>query len=347
MNEKMHEAVLWDSVDGDVVGCKLCNHRCRISEGNLGQCRVRKNVGGKLYTLSYDAVCAVHVDPIEKKPLFHFQPGRRSFSIATVGCNFRCDFCQNWQISQSPRLRNRVAGASYKPAELVATAAKRGCTSIAYTYTEPTVFMELAADCGRLARKQGLANVFVSNGFMTIEALEFARDFLDGINVDLKSFREEFYRDVCKASLEPVLDSLRYIANETDIWLEVTTLVVPGQNDSDEELGQIAGFIADELGPEVPWHISRFHPDHERMSGSATPSATLERAHEFGRQAGLRYVYVGNLPGSGRESTHCHECGQLLIERVGYQLGQYNLLNGACSGCGTAMAGFGLEPVQL
>ena len=347
MNETRHEAVLWDSVADGAVECRLCNHLCRISEGNLGRCCVRQNVGGKLYTLSYDAVCAVNVDPIEKKPLFHFQPGKRSFSVATVGCNLRCDFCQNWRISQAPRLKNRVAGESYKPAEIVASAAKSDCASIAYTYTEPTVFMELAADCGRLAREQGLANVFVSNGFMTIEALDYARDFLDGINVDLKSYRDEFYRDICKASLEPVLDSLRYIAKETHIWLEVTTLIVTGQNDSDEELRELAAFIADQLGPDVPWHISRFRPDYERDSGGATPTATLERAYEFGKQAGLRYVYVGNLPGSGMESTHCHDCGQLLIERVGYQLGQYNLLNGACSGCGTAMAGFGLQPVKL
>jgi len=347
MNEKKHKAVLWDQLEDSSVQCKLCNHHCRISEGKLGICRVRQNDAGTLYCLNYNSVCSAAVDPIEKKPLFHFQPGRRSFSIATPGCNFRCDFCQNWQISQYPRMHDDLLGSEYSPEAIVNAALNHRCSSISYTYTEPTIFMELAADCGRLARQKGLANVFVSNGFMTIEALEYARDFLDGINVDLKSFSEDFYRDICKAKLQPVLDALKHIARQSEIWLEITTLIVPELNDSDDELKQIAEFIANELGPEVPWHISRYHPDFERNHGFPTPKETLEKAYNLGKEAGLRYVYVGNLPGTGWETTYCHECGQLLIERIGYQMGQFNVLGGACSSCGAKLAGFGLEPIQL
>jgi len=346
MAGQTHEAVLWEALETKEVRCKLCNFRCRIKEGNLGICRVRRNIDGKLYSLNYHAICSTGVDPIEKKPLFHFQPGRGSFSIAAPGCNFRCDFCQNWQISQLPRLQDDLVGRSYRPQQIVSAAKQHRCASIAYTYTEPTVFMEICAECGRLAHQQGIANVFVSNGYMTIEALEYARDFLDAINVDLKSFNEDFYRDRCKASLAPVLETLRYIGQKTDIWLEVTTLVVPGQNDSDSELQQIAEFIAGELGPHVPWHISRFHPDFEMTDSIPTPAETLTRAYDFARQAGLRYVYVGNMPGLGYENTLCHQCGQVLIERYGYRLGQYNLINGACTGCGTTLAGKDLEPVQ-
>ena len=244
-------------------------------------------------------------------------------------------------------MQDQLKGESIRPEDVVNAALKSGCTSISYTYTEPTVFMELCADCGRLARQKGLANTFVSNGYMTIEAIDFAADFLDAINVDLKAFTEDFYRNRCKAKLQPVLDTLRYIARNTDIWLEVTTLVIPELNDSDEELKQIADFIGQELGSHVPWHISRFRPDFEMTDKYPTPTSTLERAYDFGKKAGLHYIYIGNLPGSGRESTYCHECGQLLIERIGYQIGQYKLLNSCCPGCGAKVAGAGLEPIQL
>jgi len=341
--KKKHEAVLWEQLEEKAVKCNLCNHRCRIKDGAVGVCQVRRNDDGVLYSLSYDSVCSTGIDPIEKKPLFQFQPGQMSFSIATPGCNFRCDFCQNWQISQYPRIHGSLSGQAITPEQIVNAALQHDCSSIAYTYTEPTIFMELCADCGRLAHTKGLANVFVSNGYMTIEAIEFASEFLDGINVDLKSFSEEFYQDVCKAKLQPVLDTLRYIAGNTNIWLEVTTLVVPGLNDSDEELKQIADFIARELGPHVPWHVSRYHPDFERTQGSPTPKETLEKAYNFGKDAGLHYIYVGNLPGTGWENTYCHKCGELLIERLGYQLSQYNPLNGCCRECGTKLAGVGLE----
>ncbi|MBN2209968.1 MAG: AmmeMemoRadiSam system radical SAM enzyme [Sedimentisphaerales bacterium] len=339
MTTQQREAVLWSSAEDKTVRCGLCHFHCHIKDGDVGHCQVRRNEDGVLYSLNYHAICAVHVDPIEKKPLYHFQPGSRCFSLAAVGCNFRCDFCQNWQISQFPRLRQQVSGQSYRPEDLVNAALEQRCTSIAYTYTEPTIFMELAADSGRLAKTKGLANVFVSNGYMTPEAVDFAADWLDAINVDLKAFTEKFYHTYCKATLKGVMETLRYIARQTDIWLEVTTLIIPGANDGDDELKQLAGFIAEELGTHVPWHISRFHPDYEHTTAIATPPETLEKAYQIGRAAGLHYVYVGNLAGSGRENTICHACGQLLIERLGYRLGQINLQNGNCPNCGESMAG--------
>ena len=339
----LHEAMLYSRLDENKVQCSLCARRCLISDGAQGFCLVRKNQGGTLYTLNYGKAVSAGVDPISKKPLSHFNPGSLVMSVAAAGCNFRCQFCDNWMISQD----YEVAGNPFPPEEVVKSAQNAGCQGISYTYTEPTIFMEYAYDSAKLAHEAGLFNTFVSNGYMTIEAIDYAKDFLDGINVDLKSFSEDFYRDVCKARLAPVLETLRYIANHTDIWLEVTTLVVPGLNDSDDELKQIAAFIADNLGPHVPWHISRFHPSFEKTDTPPTPQQTLEHACHFGKDAGLHYVYVGNLPGSGMESTHCHQCGQLLIERLGYQIGQYNLLNGDCPGCGTKLPGFGLEPIQF
>ncbi|MBN1846745.1 MAG: AmmeMemoRadiSam system radical SAM enzyme [Sedimentisphaerales bacterium] len=346
MNEFKKEAVLWKPLEDGQVRCNLCNFRCTIADGAQGACQVRANEGGVLYSLNYHKVCSTAVDPIEKKPLFHFQPGSRSLSVACPGCNFRCDFCQNWQISQLPRLHEKLIGRSHTPQEVVLAARQNHCRSISYTYTEPTVFMELCAECGRLARRQHLANVFVSNGFMTIEAIEYARDFLDAINIDLKAFTEQFYQKHCRARLAPVLETLRHVARRTEIWLEVTTLVIPGRNDSDQELRQMAEFIANELGPDVPWHLSRFHPDYQLDEPAPTPPATLERACQFARQAGLRHVYVGNLPGSGYEDTICPDCGHLLVERRGYRIGRYQILNGACPACGAKVVGRGLDPVS-
>ncbi|MCF7958209.1 MAG: AmmeMemoRadiSam system radical SAM enzyme [Phycisphaerae bacterium] len=346
MDNKTHKAVLWNALDHQAVQCKLCSFRCKIAPGELGICQVRKNMDGALFSLNYHSICSAGIDPIEKKPLFHFQPGQRSFSISTMGCNFQCDFCQNWQISQTPRRQKQINGQNYTPQQIVDSAIAQQCRSISYTYTEPTIFMEIAADCGRLARQKGLANVFVSNGYMTAEAIDYARDFLDAVNVDLKAFTNDFYRDMCKASLKPVLETLKKIA-ATDIWLEVTTLVIPGLNDSNQELKQLAGFIADELGPDVPWHVSRFHPTFERTDAQPTPTETLVNAYQIGKDAGLHYVYVGNIPGCNYESTYCPDCGNRLIERVGYQLGQYNIINAACPGCGAKVAGKYLDPVTF
>ena len=340
--DKLKRAVLWQAAGDSKVSCHLCNWRCVIADGKTGRCGVRQNIGGVLYSLVYDKVCSANVDPIEKKPLFHFQPGSRSFSIATPGCNFQCVFCQNWQISQEVTEEGRIVGQAYRPDEIVESAVKADCSSIAYTYTEPTVFMELCADCGTLAKENDITNVFVSNGFMTTEAIDFARSWLDAINIDLKSFSEDYYKNLCKARLGDVLDTIRYVAKNTDIWLELTTLVVPDENDSDDELKQIAEFIVTEAGQDVPWHVSGFYPNYQMDGKVATPASTLRRAYDIGKQAGLRYVYVGNLPGAEAESTFCYNCGQKLIERMGYTIISNKINQGKCFNCDTPIAGFEL-----
>jgi len=341
--DNSYRAVLWEpSGEDKKVRCKLCNWRCVIDNGKLGRCCVRKNVDGVLYSLTYDKVCSANPDPIEKKPLFHFQPGTSSFSIATMGCNFRCEFCQNWQISQAALEDERIDGQAITSEQIVAAAVRSGCKSIAYTYTEPTVFMELCNDCGRLAKERGLTNVFVSNGFMTREAIDFAGDWLNGINVDLKSFSEDYYERLCKARLQPVLDTISYIANQTNIWLEVTTLLVPGENDSDDELKQLADFIVSKAGADVPWHISRFHPQYKYLDSVATPVESLERAEQIGKAAGLHYVYLGNMPGAKSESTFCYKCGRMLIKRAGYRILANHIMNSCCPDCGVKIAGFEL-----
>ena len=340
--ETLKEAVLWKPIEGGRVHCRLCHFQCRIAEGKLGHCAVRKNVGGKLYSLNYGKVVAGNPDPIEKKPLFHFLPGSRSFSIAAVGCNFRCEFCQNWQISQAALETGRIDGENLAPEQIVEAAVRTGCKSIAYTYTEPTIFMELADDCARPAKERGLANVFVSNGYMTREAIDFAADWLDGINVDLKAFRDDYYRDLCGARLQPVLDSITHIARNTRIWMEITTLLLPGQNDSDEELQGLADFLVTQAGPDVPWHISRFYPQYKYTECEATPLETMRRAEEIGKAAGLHYVYLGNVPGEKSENTYCHNCGRKLIERLGYRVAANRIEDSKCPQCGTPIAGFGL-----
>lgn len=338
----LKRAVLWDKDDNKKVRCKLCSHKCIINDGKLGLCMVRKNVDGILYSLNYDKVCAANVDPIEKKPLFHFQPGSSSFSIACIGCNFRCSFCQNWQISQVDLEDEMLEGSALNPEQIVKGALRSKCKSIAYTYTEPTIFMELCAETGVLAKEKGLANVFVSNGYMTKEAVDFAKDWLDGINIDLKSFSDDYYRKLCKARLQPVLDTIEYIAKETKIWMEITTLLVPGENDSDEELKQIADFIVNHTGPDVPWHISRFVPQYKYLDSYPTPVERIEKAEGIAKKAGLRYVYPGNVPGSRSESTFCYNCGKILIERRGYHIGKNIIEKSCCPFCAVKIAGFGL-----
>jgi pyruvate formate lyase activating enzyme len=339
----LKRAVLQESIaKTKKIQCKLCNHRCVIENGKFGRCCVRKNIDGVLYSLNYDKVCSANSDPIEKKPLFHFQPGSQSFSIATMGCNFQCDFCQNWQISQAAVENGQIDGQEISPELIVGAAVRDKCESIAYTYTEPTVFMELCNDCGRLAKEHGLANVFVSNGYMTIEAIDFTANWLDGINVDLKSFSDDYYKRLCKARLQPVLDTISYIAGETNIWMEITTLLLPDENDSEEELKELADFIVNNAGPDVPWHISRFHPQYKYLASSPTSVSSLERAFEIGKSAGLHHVYLGNVTGSKSESTFCYNCNRVLIERVGYRIIANNIKESKCPDCGTKIAGFDL-----
>ncbi len=341
----IHEAILWERLgEGDRrVRCNLCSHRCVIPPGKLGACCVRENRDGTLVTLVYERAISQHVDPIEKKPLFHFHPGSRSYSIATVGCNFRCAFCQNWEISQLPRELRQVPGEAARPADIARAALRRGCASISYTYTEPTIFAEYALDTARAAVGLGLKNVFVSNGYMTPELLHLMAGLIHAINVDLKAGRGEFYHRISGADLKPVLTNLKLI-QQLGIWLEVTTLVIPGLNDSDEELRWVASYLFNELGPDVPWHVSRFYPQFHMSDTPPTPPATLARAWQIGRDVGLHYVYVGNLPGHESESTFCPGCGALLIERYGYHVRFRHLADGACGRCGMAIAGVALRP---
>jgi len=331
------EAMLWDPLEDGRVACRLCAHRCVVAPGRQGVCAVRENRDGRLETLVYGEVVAAHVDPIEKKPLYHFLPGSKALSVAAAGCNFRCGFCQNWQISQAPRREGGgIAGEPFPPDAVVRAALDAGCRSISYTYTEPTIFFEYAYDTARLARAAGLRNSFVTNGYMTAEALETIAPWLDAANVDLKAFRDETYRKICGGRLEPVLGSIR-LMRQLGVWVEVTTLVVPGLNDAPDEISAIAGFIAS-VGPEIPWHISRYHPDFEYDAAPPTPVATLRAAAATGRREGLRHVYVGNVPGEG-EDTLCASCGTALIRRRGFAVVANVLRDSHCPTCGTVLAG--------
>ncbi len=329
--------MLWEPVGEGRVRCKLCAHRCQIAPGRRGLCMVRENRDGTLYTLVYDRIISQALDPIEKKPLFHFLPGSPALSIATVGCNFRCEFCQNWEISQYPREHEgAILGERIGPEELVAQAVSAGAPIIAYTYTEPTVFFELAYEAARLAAQRGIKNVFVSNGYMTEEAAREIAPYLDGINIDLKSFSDDFYRRHCGASLQPVLDTIERMVS-LGVWVEVTTLVIPGWNDSEEELSWLAEFLRG-VSPDIPWHISRFIPAYRVYDRPPTPVGTLRRAREIGLSAGLRYVYLGNVPGEG-EDTQCPGCGAILIRRHGFYVMENRLQEGRCPDCGTEIAG--------
>ncbi len=331
------EAMLYEKLEGGHVRCALCSHRCKIAPAKRGVCGVRENREGTLYTLVYGPVIAASVDPIEKKPIYHLYPGSESYSIAAVGCNFRCSFCQNHEISQMPREEGRIAGREMTPREVVNGAISSSSKSISYTYTEPTIFFEFARDAARLAREEGLTNIFVTNGFMTEEALEAATEWLDAANVDLKSFRDEFYRRHCGARLDPVLETLRGM-KKRGIWVEVTTLVIPTLNDDEGELREIAAFVRS-LGDDVPWHVSRFFPRYQTQNLAPTPVKTIDRALEIGRKAGLKHVYGGNVPGSESDNTYCSHCKNLLIGRQGYVIRAYNLAGSKCNRCGTTLAG--------
>jgi pyruvate formate lyase activating enzyme len=331
------EAMLYEKLADKRVHCNLCAHRCTIKPDRRGVCGVRENKNGMLYSLVYGTLIAEHIDPIEKKPFFHVYPGSKSYSIAAVGCNFNCEFCQNHEISQMPRSTLMIMGEEISSAEIVERAKKSGSATIAYTYTEPTIYFELAYETAVLAEEQGIKNVFVTNGFMTAEAIETIRPYLIAANVDLKSFRDDFYKKQCGARLEPVLESLRKM-KEMGIWVEITTLLIPSLNDTDKELEDIAGFIAG-LGKETPWHISRFHPQFKMLDTPATPVYSLHRAVEIGRQAGLKYVYCGNVPGDEGESTYCFNCRNRLIERYGFQIMSTDLNGNKCNRCGTELEG--------
>jgi pyruvate formate lyase activating enzyme len=328
----MKEAMFYEKLAGSKVNCGLCRFRCVIADGKRGICGVRENRAGTLFTLVYGRAVAEHPDPIEKKPLFHFQPGSRTYSVATVGCNFRCQHCQNYSISQSVWEGGEISGFDLPPAEIVRKAVASGCSSISYTYTEPTIFYEYAYDTAVLARKAGLRNVFVTNGYITSPALNQISPFLDAANIDLKGFSEKFYREVVHAKLGEVLETIIEY-KRLGIWLELTTLIIPGHNDSDREIEQLARFIAEQVGVDTPWHVSQFYPTYRLTDQPRTPLATLRRARQIGLDAGLRNVYEGNVPGEGGENTRCPACGEPLILRHGFHIQENRIRDGKCPSC--------------
>ena len=325
------EALLYNKLKHNQVQCVLCSHRCKIADQKLGICGVRQNLAGILYTHVYADVIASQSDPIEKKPLYHFLPGTQSFSIAAPGCNFRCGFCQNWQISQL-KAGNGVSFEDHfcPSGDTVNAALSNKCASISYTYTEPTINFEYCYDVSKLAKEKGLKNVWVTNGFMTLEALKIIAPYMDAANVDLKFFNESSYKKICGGGLKPVLESIKFM-RQNNIWVEVTTLVVPGKNDSEAELKQIAQFLAG-VDADIPWHISKFFPNYQYTSDDPTPEGTLQKAFEIGQRCGLRYIYVGNVYGWGN-STHCYNCKKLLIKREGFFIRDNLIENGACPFC--------------
>lgn len=336
----MKEADFYEVTDQTkhFVQCHLCNHHCLIKDGSRGRCRVRENQGGKLLSLVYGRIISENVDPIEKKPIFHLKPGSLSYSIATVGCNFKCLHCQNYEISQYPYIHSgKIPGMIRSPESIVTAAAQQNCQSISYTYVEPTIFFEFAYETSELANAAGIKNVFVSNGYTSPEAVRKIAPYLDANNIDLKAFSEKFYHDVCGARLAPVLETIN-LMKELGVWVEVTTLVIPGWNDSDKELKSIADFIMG-IDSGIPWHVTGYYPTYKMTDHPPTSVAGLFRAREIGLDAGLKYVYAGNIPGQGGEDTYCPSCKKVVIHRTGYRINAVNLDNGACSFCGEIIGG--------
>jgi pyruvate formate lyase activating enzyme len=321
------EAELWRGMQNNAVVCYLCQRRCFIKEGGIGFCRVRQNIGGKLYSLNYGKCVSYAIDPIEKKPFYHFCPGTSAFSFAAAGCNFRCEHCQNWEISQPIQ----IFGQEISPENLVMLAKKYQADGIAYTYTEPTIFFEYAKETAEIARKKGLYNVFVTNGYMTPEAIE-KMQFLDAARIDLKAFNEKFYKEVCgDAYLEPVLKSIKTLYKKMHI--EIITLLIPTLNDSEEEIRQLSKWIF-ELDREIPLHFTGYYPAN-RMTIPPTPSETLEKARQISMEEGLLYVYTGNRPGDPGENTYCPNCNEKVILRYGMELLENRLSeNNECRNCG-------------
>jgi pyruvate formate lyase activating enzyme len=330
------EAYLYKKIGSKKVRCDLCNHRCVIADQEVGECYVRKNIGGTLYSLVYRKLIAENSDPIEKKPLFHFMPGTTSLSIATVGCNFRCFYCQNYGISQSPSDFGVIEGEDVPPEVIIKHALRNGDKSISYTYTEPTIFFEYAYDTARIANKKGLKNIFITNGFMSKECLKMIEPYLDAVNVDLKSFSDNTYREKMGGRLKPVLNNIVLI-KQMGIWIEVTTLVIPGINDSRTELEEIAKFLAG-VDKGIPWHISAYYPSY-KSNIPPTGVKQIEDAIYIGREAGLKYVYGGNIRESSFENTVCPNCNSLLIERNGFSILRNKLKDGRCPFCGEKIEG--------
>ncbi len=329
------KTLFYEKISNDRVKCGMCHHYCVIQTGSHGKCKVRENRNGELYTIVYPFIVARAIDPIEKKPFFHVKPGSSAFSIATAGCNFTCSFCQNADISQYPSPGRSIRTTAR---DLVAQAINNRCNSIAYTYTEPTIYFELALKTAMLAKENGLLNLFVTNGYMSPEVIHAAAPYVDGANVDLKAFNNTFYKNLCGARLEPVKQNL-ILMKSLGILVEVTTLLIPGHNDDKSELHAMATFIADKLGTETPWHISRFHPSHDMTQVSPTPDTSLKTAFQEGKKAGLKHIYIGNAPHLGHEDTFCHACGTPLIKRTAYTIDNRMTIPGECPQCRARLHG--------
>ena len=345
----MMECYLYKKLKDKKIQCQTCSHYCiidpstnsgstlskteRVDNGERGKCYVKENENGKLYSLVYGKPCAVNIDPIEKKPFYHFLPGTQSLSVATVGCNFACHSCQNWSISQGPKIFKKIKGEKIPPQKIVEITQKNKLPSISYTYTEPTVFLEYALDIMKLAKKAGLKNAWVTNGFLSKETFNLIVPYLDAANVDLKSFDDKFYQKYCGGRLQPVLDTLKRMKKK-GVWVEVTTLVIPTLNDSDEIFKNIAEFISGELDKETPWHISQFSGaiSWKLQNIPETPVETLKKAWQIGKEAGLKYVYTGNVPDLSSEDTLCPKCDAKMIDRDGYSITRHDK-NGQCSQC--------------
>jgi pyruvate formate lyase activating enzyme len=334
--EQLHEASWWEAEPGGRVHCYLCPRHCHIHAGQAGFCFIRVNRGGKLYSLGYGSPAALQIDPIEKKPLSHFLPGSRVFSMGTAGCNMGCFFCQNWDISKSRQ--DQVHSQRVAPEDVPLLAIEHGCESIAFTYNEPTIWGEYVVDICKAAKDHGLKTVMVSNGYITREAFHDIYDRVDAANIDLKAFTENFYGRITLTHLQPVLDTLQWLKNETSVWFELTNLLIPTLNDGAEEIGKLSEWVMQHLGPDVPLHFTAFHPDFKLRDKPATPPETLHRAREIAVDVGLHYVYEGNIFSEGA-NTACPSCGELLIRRSWHNVLENNLKNGACPSCGVVIPG--------
>lgn len=328
----MYKSSFQEKINNNALRCTLCSHTCVINENKTGICRARINQGGDLYSLVYGYPVATNIDPIEKKPLFHFLPGSLSYSLGTLGCNLACANCQNWDISQVKKLENQDQ-AYISPEKIVEDALSNDCQSIAFTYNEPTIFTEYALDIMKLAHENGIKNVWVSNGFMSKKCLEAILPYLDAINIDIKSFDEDFYRNNCGASLSPILENAKFLKSE-QVHLEITTLIIPGLSDDAAMLNRLTEFIANDLDSDTPWHISKFTPQISWKLKKSLPTSDdiIYEAYQIGRDTGLNYIYVGNMPGDSKENTYCPKCGELAIARFGYQIERMDI-SGLCPNC--------------
>ena len=334
--EELHEASFYEPLAGGKVRCKLCPRGCVVSDKQRGYCRVRENHGGRFYSLVYGRPCTLHTDPIEKKPLFHVYPGSQAFSIATVGCNMACKFCQNWDIAQASPEDMKPSYQS--PEKIAAAARKSGARTIAYTYTEPVVFAEYVHDCAVAGRKVGIESVMVSNGFITNKALKSLLPVLKAVKIDLKSFTQSFYADICEGQLQPILDTLKRLA-DSGVWYEIVVLLIPTLNDSSDEIKRMAAWIVKDLSPDVPLHFSRYHPMYKMKNIPPTPPDTLRRARQIALAEGCRFVYIGNVPGEEAQNTVCPHCQAMLIRRYEYRIMENNIVQGACKACGKMIPG--------